>query len=484
MTTLLEIRNARLEKLKMLADAGINPYPISSRKSSDISLVLKKFDSLVASKKKVTLAGRLMALRGQGAIMFFDLSDGTGKIQGTLKSDETKDFELFSKVLDIGDIVEVSGHFFITKRGEKTIASLTVRMLAKSLRPLPEKWHGLQDMEERLRRRYLDLLADETKKRFLTRSRIVTAVRAFLEKKGFVEVETPMLQHVAGGASATPFKTHHNFLDIPLYLRIAPEIYLKELLVGGVPKVYEIGRNFRNEGIDVTHNPEFTTVEFYESFADAKKFRKLVEALTQTLVKKIVGTDKIIYSGNEIDFGKKFSTIKYFDLLEQYAHFNPAKASEAEIEAKAKEYGVTKGAGDSREKLLDGIYKKACRPHLIQPIFVIDYPTPSLPLAKRLPKKDFVDAFQLVVGGLELVKAFSELNDPIDQAQRFFLEEQNKKAGDKEAQSMDSEFIEAIEYGLPPAGGAGFSIDRFTMLLTDSKNIREVILFPTLRPRS
>ncbi|MCK5059716.1 MAG: lysine--tRNA ligase [Candidatus Pacebacteria bacterium] len=486
MASLEEIREQRLKKLKRLQEEGIEPYPISSRKTHTIAAVLDIFGKLQTDKKPVVLAGRLMAKRGQGAIIFFDLFDGTDKIQGVLKEDSTKDFKLFSEILDIGDFIEVKGTLFTTKRGEKSIEAREARMLTKSLRPLPEKYHGLQDMEERFRRRYLDLLtSEETRERFKTRFAITRAIRKFLDKKGFQEVETPILQPIAGGANAMPFKTHHNFLDIDLYLRIAQEIYLKELLIGGLPKVYEIGRNFRNEGIDVTHNPEFTTVELYESFSDATKFRRVIESLSKIIVKEVYGGTRVSYNGNEIDFEKKFATVQYLKLFKEKINFEAQKATYEKTVAKAKELGVVISEGDSKEKLLDGIYKKAIRPSLIQPTFVTDYPVQYLPLAKRISKnRELADAFQLVVGGLELAKAFSELNDPLDQRERFNLEEKNKQRGDKEAQTYDKEFVEALEYGMPPAAGAGLSIDRFTMLLTDTKNIREVILFPTLRPRS
>mgnify|MGYP001585913475 CR=1 FL=1 len=486
MASLEEIRNARLEKLRLLRGRGIDPYPIISRRTYTLAEVKKKFESLEKSDKTITVSGRVTALRGQGAVFFIDLNDGEGTLQALAKKDSTNEFDFFEKVIDIGDFIEVLGTLFTTKRGEKTINVLKWEMLAKSLRPLPEKWHGLQDTEERFRRRYLDLLSSpEVKERFMARSRIVSSIRGFLDKKGFVEVETPVLQHLPGGASALPFRTYHNFLDIDLHLRIAPELYLKELLIGGMPKVYEVSRNFRNEGIDVTHNPEFTTVEWYESFSDAKEQRLLIEKLLRVVVKKVTGQNKITYQNNKIDFSKKFTVVSYYDLLEKYSGIkNPAQITLEELRTHAQKFSITSEKGDSVEKLLDAIYKKTCRGNLIMPTFVVNYPTKALPLAKRFSKNpDLVDAFQLVVGGLEIVKAFSELNDPIDQEERFLEQEKNKAAGDKEAQSNDKDFVEAMEYGMPPAGGVGLSIDRLTMLLTNAHNIREVILFPTLRPK-
>lgn len=486
MASLEEIRNARLEKLRLIREKGIDPYPAVSRRTHTLTEAIEKFSALEKDKKTVTLAGRVTASRGQGAILFLDISDGEATFQGLAKKDSTAEFDLLVKTLDIGDFIQATGILFETKRGEKTLEISKWTFLAKSLRPLPEKWHGLQDTEERFRRRYLDLLSSpEVRERFLTRSRLVGALRSFLDKRGFVEVETPILQPLPGGASALPFSTHHNFLDVELYLRIAPELYLKKLLIGGVQKVYEISRNFRNEGIDVTHNPEFTTVEWYESFTDAKSQRAFIEKLLRGVLKKIKNVSHIEYEGHDIDFGKRFAVITYYDLLQKYAGIeNPGKASIEELKSKAAELNISLEKGDSGEKILDAVYKKVCKPKLIEPTFIVNYPVNALPLAKRFPKNpSLADAFQLVVGGLEIVKAFSELNDPLDQAERFEVQEQNKRAGDKEAQSNDKEFVEALEYGMPPAGGVGLSIDRLTMILTNAHNIREVILFPTLRPK-
>ncbi|HLP44182.1 MAG TPA: lysine--tRNA ligase, partial [Candidatus Nanoarchaeia archaeon] len=352
--------------------------------------------------------------------------------------------------------------------------------------PLPEKWHGLQDVDERFRKRYLDIISSpDVKKRFIIRSNIVTEIRKVFDKEGYLEVETPILQAVAGGASAEPFRTHHNALDIDMYLRIAPELFLKELLVAGFPKVYEIGRLFRNEGIDVTHNPEFTTIEYYEAFADAKKIRALTEKVIKSVVKKVMGTTVVKFDDKEIDFGKKFEVITFKKLLEQYADIDPFTVTLDEAASKARELGVTVDRGDLVHKVLDNIYKKVARPKLIQPTFITEYPTAFSPLAKHKEGSDgkIIDRFQLVIGGFELVNAFSELNDPIEQRKRFEAQEKNKAQGDKEAQPNDEGYIEAMEHGMPPAGGSAISIDRLTMLLTDTKNIREVILFPTLRPK-
>jgi lysyl-tRNA synthetase class 2 len=389
--------------------------------------------------------------------------------------------------VDIGDFIEVLGSFFITKRGEKTIEIKDWVMLSKSLLPLPEKWHGLQDIEERFRKRYLDaLMSEEVKNKFITRSKVITELRNIFDNAGYLEVETPALQPLYGGATAEPFVTHNNSLDMKMYLRISDELYLKRMLIAGFPKVYEIARDFRNEGIDVTHNPEFTMIEFYESYSDAVKQMKFVEQIFKTLVQKIHNSDKMAYSGQDIDFSKKFDIVSYFDLLKKYGSIeDPENISRKDLEARAKECGVLVNKEDSVAKLLDGIYKKTCRPKLIQPTFIVDYPVEYLPLAKRNEKNPkFVEAFQLIIGGIELVKAFSELNDPIDQRTRFEEQEKNKKGGEADAQPKDEDFIEAMEYGMPPAGGVGIGIDRLVMFLTDTQNIKEVIFFPTMRPRN
>lgn len=488
MASLDEIRAARLAKLQLLKDKGITPYPISTRMDVPLAEASTQFEKLL-KKKELYLAGRVMALRGQGGLVFADLFDGTGKFQALLKKDDTGDelFDLWSNTVDIGDFVEVAGTLFLTKRNEKTLQVKKWRMLAKSLRPLPEKWHGLTDTEERFRRRYLDILMNqEVRARFVLRSRIISVLRASLDAEGFLEVETSMLQSLAGGANAEPFTTHHNALDINLNLRIAPELDLKKLLIGGFPKIYEVGRSFRNEGIDVTHNPEFTTIEWYEAYSDASKQRAFIEKMFRALVQKLKGEATITFDGTAINFGQPFSVLTYFEALQRYALIpTPEKATLDELSLKAKQLGVSVAPHDSRQKVMDGIFKKAVRPKLIQPTYIISYPKGMIPLAKQDEEKEYaVDAFQFYAGGLELIKAFSELNDPVEQARRFNDEEGNRKVGDKEAQPNDTDFVEALEYGMPPAGGVGMGIERLAMLLSDVKNIREVIFFPTLRPKT
>ncbi|NQV88417.1 MAG: lysine--tRNA ligase [Parcubacteria group bacterium] len=489
MASLEEIRNNRLEKLEKLKKEGINPYPVFSSQDYTLIDLVENFGKLSKAGKKVSIVGRVMSLRPQGGLTFFNLDDGTAKFQGLLKKGEAvadDSFELFSEVVDIGDFVEVEGKLFVTKREEKTIQVGSWKMLSKSLRPLPEKWHGLVDVEERFRKRYLDaLMSPEVKNRFLLRARLVSELRKILDSEGFVEFETPVLQPIAGGATAEPFLTHHNALDIDLYLRIAPELYLKELLVAGFPKVYEIGRLFRNEGIDATHNPEFTTVEWYEAYSDADKQMIFVEKLIRNLVKKVVGSTEVTFDKQKIDFSKKFSKIAYLDLLRGYALIShPESITRDDLSLKATQLGIKVDPSYGIEKIMDAIYKKTCRPKLIQPTFITDYPKAFSPLAKQSDKDpEFIERFQIVVGGFEVLNAFSELNDPIEQRERFTQQEKKRIDGDAEAQPKDENYIEAMEYGMPPAGGLGLSIDRMAMLLTDTKNIREVIFFPTLRPK-
>ena len=489
MASLEEIRNNRLEKLEKLKKQEINPYPVFSSQDYTIIDLIENFGKLSKVGEKVSIVGRVMSLRPQGGLTFFNLDDGTAKFQGLLKKGEVvadDSFELFSETVDIGDFIEVKGKLFVTKRKEKTIQVGSWKMLSKSLRPLPEKWHGLQDVEERFRKRYLDaLMSPEVKNRFLLRARLVSELRKILDGEGFVEFETPVLQPIAGGATAEPFITHHKALGIDLYLRIAPELYLKKLLIAGFPKVYEIGRLFRNEGIDMTHNPEFTTVEWYEAYSDAGKQMIFVEKVIRNLIKKVTGNTETVFDGQKIDFAKKFTKISYLDLLRRYALIsNPESITRGEIVLKATQLGLKTAPSDGMEKIMDAIYKKTCRPKLIQPTFITDYPKAFSPLAKQSDKNsEFIERFQIVVGGFEILNAFSELNDPLEQRDRFTQQEKKRIAGDVEAQPKDENYIEAMEYGMPPAGGLGLSVDRMTMLLTDTKNIREVIFFPTLRPK-
>ena len=455
MPTLEELRKTRIQKLAALKTGHKNPYPSDIKRDFQIRTVFNKFWLWQLTKKELYLAGRIKSIRIHGQAAFFDLEDDSGKIQCFLNpkdlsaSGGKKSYQEFLTDFDIGDFIEIKGSVFKTKQGEKTARVKKIKMIAKTLRPLPEKWHGLKDVEERYRKRYLDLLMNpEIREKFLMRSRILNELRNFFENNGFVEFETPVLQPIPGGAAAKPFKTHLNALNLDLYLRVAPELYLKRLLVGGFEKVYEIGRNFRNEGMDAHHNPEFTMLEAYIAYKNSSYLKTFLRDFFRSLIKKINDNNlTVIYENNSIDFSKSFEEKKYDDLIKEFGDFDLAK-------------------------------KK-----LIQPTFVSGFPKELLPLSKTFEKDSSkADSFQIFIGGLELVKAFTELNDPIEQRQRFEEQEKLREKGDEEAQRFDEDFLEALEYGMPPCAGFGIGIDRLAMLLTNSHAAREIILFPTMRP--
>ncbi|MBU4480715.1 lysine--tRNA ligase [Patescibacteria group bacterium] len=487
MATINELRKIRAKKLATIKRAGFNPYPQSAKRTDEVGEALKHFSEIELTKKEIILVGRIRTLRVHGKATFFDVEDGTGKIQAFFREDRLgeKSYKFFLDNFDIGDFIEVRGILLKTKTGEKTIEAVDFNLLAKSLRPLPEKWHGLQDVEERHRKRYLDLLFNpEVKKKFEIRSKIIKTIREFLEKEGFIEVETPILQPLYGGAKARPFKTHLNVLDIDLYLRIAPELYLKRLLVGGFERVYEIGKCFRNEGIDRQHNPDFTELEFYFAYIDYKDLMKFTEKLFENLLKNVFGTLKIKYEGKEIDFKIPWPRVEFSQLIRKYTDINVEEINQEGLKKKAKEFNLKLEKGLGKAEILDEIYKKFCRPKIWQPTFVIHHPMGFQPLAKALEKNSkYLANFQLVIAGWEFTNAFSELNDPLEQKRRFEEQEKLFKAGFEEAQRIDKDFIEALEYGMPPAAGFGMGIDRLVALLTDSHSLREVILFPTMRPK-
>ena len=485
MSTVEEIRNNRLEKLKKIEQTGETAYPLETRRTHEIREILENFSGLMKKEKEVVLAGRIRTMRAHGALTFIDLEDGTGKLQAFFAKDRLGDkkYDDFAETFDIGDFIEIRGILFETKRGEKTIQASDYKILCKSLRPLPEKWHGLKDIEERFRKRYLDLLfAPEIKQKFIIRSNFITELRNFLNSQGFLEVETPILQTLYGGARAKPFKTHINAMDMDVFLRISPELYLKRLLVGGFEKVYEVGKCFRNEGVDKFHNPDFTMIEFYWAYADYKQLMKFTEELLKKVLTKVLGGAKINYDGNEIDFGKEYERIEFFALLQKYTGIKYEELNEEALKKKAIEMGIELPEGADKANIADEIYKKFCRPKIIQPCFVIHHPYGFQPLAKGLDNEKLA-SFQLVVAGAEVVNAFSELNNPIEQAERLKNQEKLFKHGFEEAQRSDEDFVEALEYGMPPAAGFGLGIDRLVSMITDSGSLREVILFPIMRDK-
>lgn len=483
-----ELRIERIRKLALLREKGIDPYPAETHRSHLVSELLAKFGALMRSKKKVIIAGRVMAKREHGGSAFLDIHDHTGKLQVYGKEDVLggENYLLLIETVDIGDILEIEGTLFKTKREEETLEATAWRMLSKSLLPLPEKWHGLQDVEERFRKRYLDLLMnEEVRVRFILRSAIIKAIRSFFDKEGFMEVETPFLHPIVGGALAKPFVTHQNALDVDLYLRVAPELYLKRLLVGGFEKIYELGKNFRNEGIDAEHNPEFTSIEWYAAYWDEERMMECTEYAMRYILKHSCVNDPFSFNGKEISFAKSFVRMEFKEVLQRYALISdfPRETSES-LATRARQLGIEVSPHESKGKIADEIYKKICRAYLVQPTFILHHPLDISPLAKCASNPDEVRRFQLVAGGLEIVNAFAELNDPLDQRERFIEQEHTREKGDREAHPFDGDFVEALEYGMPPAAGAAIGIDRLVMLLTDAKNIKEVLLFPTMRPKA
>jgi len=487
-----DLLKVRLEKIAALKAAGVDLYPNNVRPQNTTAEILTEFgnseaEALAGLKQQFSIAGRLMAVRNFGKAAFVKIQDRKGQIQSYVAKDmlDEKAFFIFKK-LDIGDIVYISGKLFRTKTNELTIEAHDLRLLSKAMHPLPEKWHGLTDVETRYRQRHLDLISSPAVKEiFFRRSRIIQLIRQFMDKHDFLEVETPMMQPRAGGAVARPFKTHHNSLDMDLYLRIAPELYLKRLVTGGMERVYEINRNFRNEGISAFHNPEFTMLEFYMSYATYEDLMSYTEELFAFIASNIFGSLKFTYQGTEIDLSPPWRRISVKDALLQMAGMDKSTIEDqTQALAFARKVGCEVKDTDPLGKVLMAIFDEVVEKKLIQPTFVTHYPVAVSPLSRRSNSDpDIVDRFELYIYGREIANAFSELNDPADQRERFLQQSKERETGDDEAHEMDEDYIHALEYGMPPTAGEGIGIDRLVMLFTDSASIRDVILFPLLRTK-
>jgi len=448
--------------------------------------LLKQKEEGLTKKEAVTIAGRIMARRKMGKISFLDIHDGEGKLQLLFQGLDEGQIQLFND-LDIGDIIGVEGNMLRTKSGEPTVRVGGFTLLAKSLQPLPEKWHGLSDVDKRYRQRYLDLITNtETKSVFQIRSRVITAIREFLNQRGFLEVETPVLQPSAGGALARPFTTHHHALDQDFYLRIALELHLKRLIIGGFDKVYEIGRIFRNEGISTRHNPEFTMLESYEAYADYNDVMRMVEEMVSEVTQQVLGTSELKFGDDTISFKPPWPRLSLLSAINEYSGIDLGQYGDAEsLRAKMQDIGLEIDPQESWARLVDELISTFVEPKLIQPTFLFDYPVEISPLAKTKPDNErMVERFEAFAGGMEIANAFTELNDPIDQRQRFLQQQKEQQAAGEEAGEIDEDFLLALEHGMPPTGGMGLGIDRLVMLLTNQQSIREVILFPQLKEKT
>jgi len=493
MTSRLDrITQQRLAKLERLRARGINPYPHRYRRSHTTAqavALLKQQEEGLTETGEVNVAGRIMAIRRMGKSAFADIRDSTGKIQllfQDINQFDAADLELFQD-LDIGDIIGVKGNLLRTKTGEPTVQTADFTLLAKSLQPLPEKWHGLSDVEKRYRQRYLDLIAsNEVQEIFKRRSQIITAVRQFLNQRGFLEVETPVLQPSAGGALAQPFVTHHHALDRDLYLRIAPELHLKRLIVGGLDKVYELGRIFRNEGISTKHNPEFTMLESYQAYASYNDVMQMVEEMTAEVCQQVLGTDKVKFGDNTISFKPPWQRLELREAVAEYSGIDFTQYPSADLlRPKMAEKGIAVDPQKNWAKLVDELLDTFVEPNLIQPTFLLDYPVSMSPLAKAKPEHPrVVERFEGFAGSMEIANAFTELNDPLEQRKRFTEQQKERPAEGEAAETIDEDFLLALEYGMPPTGGLGIGIDRLVMLLTGQQSIREVILFPQLKEKA
>ena len=481
-----EILRIRRMKLEELQKNNKDPYKVVKYDvSHSTKFIIDNFEDMEG--KDVSIAGRIMSKRDMGKASFCDIQDRDGRIQIYIRVNEIGEeaYEGFKK-FDIGDFLGVKGEVFRTRKGDISVKASEIQLLSKSLRPLPEKWHGLKDVDLRYRQRYLDLIVNpDVRETFITRSKIIRAIRSFLDERGFLEVETPLLNVIPGGANARPFITHHNTLDIDLYLRIAPELYLKRLIVGGLEKVYELGRMFRNEGMSVKHNPEFTLMEVYEAYTDYVGMMELTESLISKVAEEVLGTTVITYQGEKVDLTPPWIRMTMIEAVKEYAGVDFDKI-ETDEEARqiAKEKSLEVEEGATKGEILFLMFEEFAEKHLVQPTFIMDYPVEVSPLTKRKPERpELTERFELFITGREMANAYSELNDPIDQKERFLDQVRKREAGDEEANMMDEDFVTALEYGMPPTGGLGIGVDRLVMLLTDSYSIRDVLLFPTMKPK-
>ncbi len=481
------LRAEKKRKLRELREQGVDVYPHDFDRDSWAAPLTEKFNHIEAGEKlteeKCVIAGRLMTRRDMGKASFFNVQDQTGQMQCYVKVAELSDkAQLAFKGLDIGDIVGVHGYVFKTKKGQLSVHATDFHILCKTLEPLPEKFHGLTDVEAKYRHRHLDLIMNpDTRKVFEMRSKIISEVRNFLDDRGFLEVETPVLQPIYGGAAAHPFSTHHRALDMKLFMKISPELYLKRLIVGGFEKVYEIGKNFRNEGIDRSHNPEFTMLEYYEAYTDYNYQMKQFEDIVASVTEKICGTTKITYQGKELDMTTPWKRMTVYEGIKEYANVDVTELNDDELFAKMKEFGSKEEKKKSRGEMIMEIFDLKVEENLWNPTFITDHPVEVSPLTKaHRTKKGLVERFEPVVAGMELGNAYTELNDPEDQLARL-QEQEAKRVVDEEAQPMDDDFIHAIDVGMPPTGGVGIGIERLVMILTDSHSIRDIIFFPTMK---
>lgn len=478
---------SRLHNLDRLNELGVDPFPARVQRTHTIADVRALFDADDLRADEVSIAGRLKRIRVMGKMSFADLEDGSGQIQIIVRRDSLPDGwynDVWKKLVDLGDFVGVTGTLTVTKTGEPSVEANGIAILSKALKPMPDKWHGVRDTETRYRRRYVDLLANpEVRELFRTRAAVVRALRDYLDEEGFLEVETPILQPVYGGAAARPFVTHHNQLHQDLYLRISFELYLKRLIVGGFDRVYEIGRDFRNEGVSFKHNPEFTQLEFYEAYADYNDVMRRTEEMIEYVAMQVTGDSTITWQGHTIDLSPPWKRISLREAILEATGLDYEAFPDAESLASAmREIGHDPDPDSNWGKLVDSLLSRHVEPNLIQPTFLIDYPRDVSPLAKGSPDDPRqVERFEGFIGGMEVCNAFSEINDPIDQWQRFIDENYRARHGDEEAHPIDEDYIEALSYGMPPTGGFGMGVDRLTMLFTDTDTIREVILFPHLR---